>query len=263
MIAQEHRAAQIAPECGQALKPGAALWEHPSFRAVAGETWRPGGLALTRRALDWCEARSLLVPGELVVDCGCGAGASLALLAQRGYHALGLDQRPDLPGADCASFAHPCFVRANLTSLPLRDACAGLLLFECVLSLVDAPQLALAEAWRVLRPGGVCLLADLTLRAGFARTIKPSGAASFSSCLDGARPEVGWQELLQEAGLQLLAQENHDHALAELAAKLLWYGQSDCLCSSGLGGLAGPRRRFGYGLWLAQRPTAQERKTRS
>lgn len=221
-----------------------AFWERASFRAVAEDgAWRPGGLAPTRRALDWCEERGLLAPGALVADCGCGAGATLGLLAERGYRAVGLDRRIDEACLPAASF----LVVADIAQPPLSPACADMVLFECVLSLLNDPGAALRAARECLKPGGLCLVSDLTLREGEAT------AASGVSCLSGARPEAEWRGLLEAAGFCLLLAEDHSRALSGLAAKMLWYGGD----ASGLSGehcaCGGPRRRFGYGLWMARK----------
>ena len=62
-----------------------------------------------------------------------------------------------------------------------------------------------------LKPGGLCLVSDLTLREGEAQ------AASGASCLSGARPEAQWRGLLEAAGFGILLAEDHSRALAALA----------------------------------------------
>ena len=54
------------------------LYGTEAFREVAGETLRPGGLELTRYGLD-CMAEAGLAQGGLVLDAGCGTGASARL----------------------------------------------------------------------------------------------------------------------------------------------------------------------------------------
>ena len=53
-----------------------ALWEQDDFQRAAGETWRPGGLALTRRALELGARCCGFAPGARLLDMGCGAGAA-------------------------------------------------------------------------------------------------------------------------------------------------------------------------------------------
>ena len=79
-----------------------ALWERPDFRRAAGDAWRPGGVELTGRALDACASLGLLAQGGTVLDLGSGAGATLRLLAQRGYRAVGLDKH------GCSPIRRPC-----------------------------------------------------------------------------------------------------------------------------------------------------------
>lgn len=241
-----------------------ALWERADFRAAAGGAWRPGGRALTRRALDWCEARGLMRPPALAQDWGCGGGATLELLAARGYVAVGLDRGDGPEGGGAAASA---FVRADLRRPPLAEGCADMVLCECVLSLLDDPLAVLRAACRVLRAGGIGIVGDLTLRAEEAgrRTGREGGA----SCLKGARPAAGWRDFLEKAGFGVLLYEDHSRALVELAARMLWYGDGEsgpaasrlsagtdpaksgaCACA-----LSVPRR-YGYGLWIARKKEA-------
>ncbi|WP_300551854.1 methyltransferase domain-containing protein, partial [Desulfovibrio sp.] len=113
-----------------------ALWERPDFRRAAGDAWRPGGVELTRRALAWCASAGLLAPGGLVLDLGSGAGATLRLLSQMGYRAVGLDKHAEagLP-VDAAPSADVRIVRADLERPPLAADSCDCIVCECVLSL--------------------------------------------------------------------------------------------------------------------------------
>ena len=240
-----------------------ALWERPDFRRAAGDAWRPGGVELTRRALAWCASAGLLAPGGLVLDFGSGAGATLRLLTQMGYRAVGLDKHAEagLP-VDADPSADVRIVRADLEHPPLAANSCDCIVCECVLSLLRNPLATLRAACRALRPGGVVVLSDLMLRPGYERPVS-SGAGSFrsacscsghadalhsnssqfspleteaaqplpaeyaapgSSCLAGARPESAWRGLMEAAGLRLLHFEDNSRALVELAARMIWYG---------------------------------------
>lgn len=163
-----------------------ALWERPDFRRAAGDAWRPGGVELTRRALAWCASAGLLAPGGLVLDLGSGAGATLRLLTQMGYRAVGLDKHAEagLP-VDAAPSADVRIVRADLERPPLTADSCDCIVCECVLSLLHNPLAALRAACRALRPGGVIVVSDLMLRPGYERpgSTGCSGAGSSrSSC---------------------------------------------------------------------------------
>lgn len=230
-----------------------ALWEQSDFRMAAGRAWRPGDAVLTRHALDWCAGRGLLPSGGVAVDMGCGAGATLELLASLGLRAIGIDARAGLEAADDADTLPPSIrrIRADVARPPLAASCADLILFECVLSLLPEPSAALRAACRALTPGGLCLVSDLTRRDA------AHAAGGTASCLSGARTAEGWRSLLTDAGLRILREEDHSRALAELAARLVWYGVAgqEAFAARGACGCAGatPRKSHGYCLWIARK----------
>jgi SAM-dependent methyltransferase len=88
-------------------------------------------------------------PGPFV-DVGCGGGELLELAASDGRPGFGVDLAPrDAAGA-----------RADAAALPFRSGCLGLMTSLLVTHYLRRPALALAECRRVLRPGGLLLLAD-------------------------------------------------------------------------------------------------------
>ena len=238
-----------------------ALWERPDFRRAAGDAWRPGGVALTNRALDWCAASGWLPQGGLVLDLGSGAGATLHLLAERGYRAVGLDKHAGAAGLECDNLADACcLVCGDLAQPPLAAACVDCVLCECVLSLLADPLAALKATCAALRPGGVLVVSDLMLRQGYAPAPADSGLGYVgSSCLAGARAQADWRGLMEAAGFTLVHFEDNSRALVELAARMVWYGEDsagqgkNCACGGSAPGKAW--RAFGYGLWIARKET--------
>lgn len=238
-----------------------ALWERPDFRRAAGDAWRPGGVVLTCRALDRCAASGWLRPGGLVLDMGSGAGATLRLLAERGYSAVGLDKHAGaepLAGEDSGITC--ALVCADLARPPLAGSCVDGVLCECVLSLLTAPLATLKAAFAALRSGGVLVVSDLMLRQGYAQTSADSSLGGVgSSCLAGARDEAGWRGLMEAAGFTIVHFEDNSRALVELAARMVWYGDATtgqgrgCACEGHTPGRA--LRAFGYGLWIARKET--------
>ena len=105
-------------------------------------------------------ARALVRPGDRVVDAGCGTGdLTFACLEAGAREVLGLDfARPMLArarekardgGASGAAFA-----LADATRLPVADGSVDGWCSAFVVRNIPDLDAALAEAWRVLRPGG-------------------------------------------------------------------------------------------------------------
>jgi SAM-dependent methyltransferase len=93
-----------------------------------------------------------------ILDCGCGTGANLAVLARYG-RAFGFDLSPD--GVEYArSYGQRRIARASITHIPFADAAFDLVtVFDVLYSLSeDQESAAVAEAFRVLRPGGTAII---------------------------------------------------------------------------------------------------------
>ena len=168
---------------------------------------RPGGLALTERLV----ATAALAPDAVVLDVGCGAGATVAHLADvHGLRAKGLDASPEQVAESRTARPDLDFVCGRAEALPFPDAAFDAVLCECVLSTLPAPALAVAEAARVLRIGGKALLSDVYVRAG-------SEAATCSKPAALGRKEAV-DALLAAAGLRITWWEDASGALA----RYLW-----------------------------------------
>lgn len=170
----------------------------------------PGGLALTRRALQL----AALPAGARILDIGSGSGQTLRLLTSLGFRALGVD-----PAATSNS-TFPC-IRASAESLPLPDASIDAVLFECTLSLVEDQLQALRECARILVPGGRLLIADLYARAPEnIHAIRALGR----SCVAGMIVREELEPSLHAADFRIDLWEDHSPALREFVARFLLQG---------------------------------------
>jgi len=138
---------------------------------LAGEWWRPDGAFAM---LHWlAAARAALVPpatrdGALLVDLGCGAGLLAPHLTGKGYRHLGIDLTASALGQATGRGVHA--VRADVTAVPLPDGCADVVVAGEVLEHVPDLTGAVAEACRLLRPGGL-LVVDTIAATALARVV--------------------------------------------------------------------------------------------
>jgi DNA-binding transcriptional ArsR family regulator len=102
--------------------------------------------------------------GELL-DIGTGSGLMLEIFAPRAAHAIGIDiSAPALRLARArlhgAGLSHCEFRRGDMYSLPCEDGAFDTVTIEGVLATAERPIAAIAEAARVLRPGGHLILVE-------------------------------------------------------------------------------------------------------
>ena len=132
-------------------------------------------------AARWREIRSLhvherdveaallrLLPGEVgsLLDVGTGTGSMIELFAPRVRHAVGIDTSREMlavarANLERAGLLARCQVRqGDMYQIPYEDASFDAVVLHQVLHYAEDPAAAVAEAARVLRPGGRLLLVD-------------------------------------------------------------------------------------------------------
>lgn len=220
---------------------------------VTGSTIRPGGLELTKRAVEFCR----FGPDSQVADVGCGVGGSLEYLQGIHHiHSLGIDPSAALlDEGRCRSPGVP-LIQAVAERLPFKSGCLDGILCECVVSLIPDSDSALSEFRRVLKPGGYLVVSDI-----YARSPSPEGDSlrvSGGSCT-GTRERI--IESLLEHHFSPLLWEDHTDELKELAAQLiLTHGSVDGFRKALCGGNGRSSRRLvdlparpGYFLLIARK----------
>jgi SAM-dependent methyltransferase len=123
--------------------------------------------------------------GETVLDLGCGAGID-TLLAARAIGsagtAIGLDMTPEMTAraarnAEAAGLANVQIRQGQIEALPLPDDSVDVVISNGVLNLSPRKSRALAEALRVLRPGGRLSVTDLVVDEALPEDVLKSPAA--------------------------------------------------------------------------------------
>jgi arsenite methyltransferase len=150
-----------------------------------------------------------LRPGQRVVDCGSGAGAdsliAAGLVGPSGY-VIGIDMTPEMlikarRNAETAGLPNVEFREGVLEALPVPDDWADLVISNGVLNLVPDKELALAEIFRVLRPGGRIQLADIVLERPVPGRSK-SDVSLWTGCIAGGLLEDEIVTLVEGAGFR-------------------------------------------------------------
>lgn len=192
------------------------LYESQVLREITGPAIRPGGLALTERALQFCR----LPAGAPVLDVGCGSAETVShLRCCHDLQALGLDLSSTLLGEARRRSPRPPVIQARAEVLPVADGQLAALFCECVLSLLMTPEAALMEFYRVLGPGGCIVVSDIYLKTAPTAGCRPSGG---KCCLNGAVDRFTVLDRVHGAGFEVLLFEDHTPLLRQLAAQLVW-----------------------------------------
>lgn len=136
------------------------------FRDVAADWTDLRGLHIDEAEVE-AEIARLLGAGRIAdfLDIGTGTGRLLELLGAQSDRAEGIDASREMLAVaraklEAANLPH-CGVRlADMYALPFADASFDLVTIHQVLHYAETPAMAVAEAARVLRPGGRLLLVD-------------------------------------------------------------------------------------------------------
>jgi SAM-dependent methyltransferase len=250
------------------MSAGTSLYRSQLLDAITGGCLRPGGLALTDRALAHCA----LPRGARVVDIGCGLGTTVAHLRDRlSLDAVGIDRDAALVRRAAVRHRGAPLVCASGTALPVRDGAAAAVLVECTLSSAADPAPLLDECRRILAPGGMLAVTDLYARdesgLASARAVAapPPDSPQVPRCaafLAGLTTVAGLTAAVVRAGFALRAVEDHSTQLAGLMGRLLMehgslapFWELVCACGGDPDQTerALARARPGYLLLLAER----------
>jgi ubiquinone/menaquinone biosynthesis C-methylase UbiE len=128
-------------------------FEHAGWQKAAAH-YQSTFAAATREFAEALLDAATVGPGAAVLDLCCGTGQLADRAAARGAMARGLDFSPAMLAA--ARSAHPGlrFTEGDAEAIPFPDAAFDAVVSSFGVHHVPRPDKALAEAFRVLRPGG-------------------------------------------------------------------------------------------------------------
>ncbi|HEX6487621.1 MAG TPA: arsenite methyltransferase [Candidatus Dormibacteraeota bacterium] len=157
-----------------------------------------------------------LRPGQVVLDLGSGAGLDVLLSARRvapGGHAYGVDMTDEMlalanANRERAGIPNATFLKGTIEAIPLPNDAVDVVISNCVINLAEDKGAVIAEAFRVLRPGGHLAVADMveleTLPADLKQRLD-----SWAGCISGTIPVEDYRALLVDAGFELPQIEVH------------------------------------------------------
>ncbi len=148
-----------------------------------------------------------LRPGETVLDLGSGGGIDVLLSAKRvgpTGKAYGLDMTDDMLALARrnqreAGLANVEFLKGQIEAIPLPAGSVDVIISNCVINLSGDKDRVLAEAFRVLKPGGRFAVSDVVSRRPVPAEIRRS-VELWIGCVAGALDESDYRAKLARTG---------------------------------------------------------------
>jgi len=149
-----------------------------------------------------------LKPGEVVLDLGSGGGIDVLLSARRvgpRGKAYGLDMTDEMlelarKNARRAGATNVEFLKGHIEDIPLPDESVDVIISNCVINLSPDKDAVLAEAYRVLRPGGRFAVADVVVQGKPLSDEVRRLLSLWAGCLSGAITDGEYRAKLAAAG---------------------------------------------------------------
>jgi SAM-dependent methyltransferase len=147
--------------------------------------------------------------GETVLDLGSGGGIDVLLSARRvgpTGKAYGLDMTDEMlalarANAARAGATNVEFLKGQIERIPLPDASVDVIISNCVINLSGDKRATLAEAFRVLRPGGRFAVSDVVVQGTLPSDVKRS-MELWVGCVAGALEDEEFLALLRDVGFE-------------------------------------------------------------
>jgi SAM-dependent methyltransferase len=154
-------------------------------------------------------ALAQLKPGEVVLDLGSGGGIDVLLSARRvgptGF-AYGLDMTDEMlalaeKNRAEAGAENVRFLKGHIEAIPLPDDSVDVIISNCVINLSADKDRVLAEAYRVLKPGGRFAVSDVVVEGDLPAAVRRDMEA-YVGCVAGALEVSDYIARLTRAGFR-------------------------------------------------------------
>jgi ubiquinone/menaquinone biosynthesis C-methylase UbiE len=151
-----------------------------------------------------------LKAGEIVLDLGSGGGIDVLLSARRvgpTGKAYGLDMTDDMlalarENQAKSGLTNVEFLRGEIEHIPLPDNSVDVIISNCVINLSGDKDRVLAEAFRVLKPGGRFAVSDVVVRGHDVPAEVRRSMELWVGCVAGALEETDYRNKLTTAGFE-------------------------------------------------------------
>jgi arsenite methyltransferase len=152
--------------------------------------------------------------GEVVLDLGSGGGIDVLLSAGRvgpTGKAYGLDMTDEMlalarENQRKAGVDNVEFLKGEIEHVPLPDDTVDVVISNCVINLSADKDAVLAEAFRVLKPGGRFAVSDVVVRGQVPPEVRRS-VELWIGCVAGALEESDYRAKLAKAGFEVVEVE--------------------------------------------------------
>ena len=159
-------------------------------------------------------ALAQLMPGEVVLDLGSGGGIDVLLSARRvgpTGKAYGLDMTDEMlalarDNQRKADVDNVEFLKGEIENIPLPENSVDVIISNCVINLSADKDRVLAEAFRVLKPGGRLAVSDVVVRGPVPPPIRRN-VELWIGCVAGALEESDYRDKLARAGFEAIEVE--------------------------------------------------------
>jgi len=209
---QARSGAKAGCGCGTSCGPDpitSQLYDHPQTASLPAEA------LLASLGCGNPTSLAELKAGEVVLDLGSGGGVDVLLSAMRVGpmgKAYGLDMTDEMlalarENQAASGLTNVEFLKGEIEHIPLPDNFVDVIVSNCVINLSGDKDRVIAEAFRVLKPGGRLAVSDVVVRGDDVPAELRRSMELWVGCVAGALAESTYRRQLSAAGFETVSVE--------------------------------------------------------